>query len=303
MRKPFDPLQELSHTLQAAFIALEQANDQIQQDRSALLSRMQQLQAGVTTPEIDTDIQPVATDYTTTAPAHIGADDLAKVQELEDQLIDLQRQLAASEARIALAEHEKANLSSDQETELTKARIRADQAESRCQELQADIDIRIDSAEQQANERIEDMRTQMIAELERRESDYQSELSTKEETLSDSQTAYQELELTLSQLQEQVEMWQESSQSLESDLAAANQEMSHQQQQLRAIEQEKSASDAAQQAADASLARLQKQLHASETLNTDQAGEIAALKQETEKLKEWRDKAMRKMYKAGLIKR
>ena len=300
MRKPFDPLQELSHTLQAAFIALEQANDQIQQDRSALLAQMQQLQAGDTMTDIVADI---STEYATAPAPHTGGDDLAKIQELEDQLIDLQRQLAASEARIALAEHEKAHLNSDQETELTKARIRAEQAESRCQELQADIDIRIDSAEQQANERIEDMRTQMIAELERRDADYQSELSLKEEALSNAQTAYQELELSLSQLQEQAEMWQESSQSLEGDLAAANQEMSRQQQQLLASEQEKSASHTAQQAAEASLSRLQKQLQASETLNTDQAGEIATLKQETEKLKEWREKAMRKMYKAGLIKR
>lgn len=300
MRKPFDPLQELSHTLQAAFIALEQANDQIQQDRSALLAKMQQLQAGDTMTDIVADI---SAEYATASAPHTGGDDLAKIQELEDQLIDLQRQLAASEARIALAEHEKAHLNSDQETELTKARIRAEQAESRCQELQADIDIRIDSAEQQANERIEDMRTQMIAELERRDADYQSELSLKEEALSDSQTAYQELELSLSQLQEQAEMWQESSQSLEDDLAAANQEMSRQQQQLLTSEQEKSASHTAQQAAEASLSRLQKQLQASETLNTDQAGEIATLKQETEKLKEWREKAMRKMYKAGLIKR
>lgn len=300
MRKPFDPLQELSHTLQAAFIALEQANDQIQQDRSALLAKMQQLQAGDTMTDIVADI---STEYATASAPHTGGDDLAKIQELEDQLIDLQRQLAASEARIALAEHEKAHLNSDQETELTKARIRAEQAESRCQELQADIDIRIDSAEQQANERIEDMRTQMIAELERRDADYQSELSLKEEALSDSQTAYQELELSLSQLQEQAEMWQESSQSLEGDLAAANQEMSRQQQQLLTSEQEKSASHTAQQAAEASLSRLQKQLQASEKLNTDQASEIATLKQETEKLKEWREKAMRKMYKAGLIKR
>ena len=304
MSKPFDPLQELTHTLQAAFIALEQANDHIQQDRMTLLSQIDHLQSS-DSEGLATEIPSVAP---ITTPSHFHqtistGDDLVKIQELEDQIINLQRQLTASEARIALAEHEKAHLSSDQETELTKAQIRAEQAQSRYHELHADINIRVDNAQQQANERIEDIRTQTFAELEQRKAEYQAELSNKEQAISEAQKAYHDIKLTLTQQHEQLEIWQKKSLSLQAELAAAHQQITQQQNLLKTVEKEQNSASVKQQEADLTINSLQKQLDSSQKLCSDQAEEMNQLRQEIHKIKEWREKAMRKMYKAGLIKR
>ncbi len=297
MTRSLDPLQELAHTLQAAFIALEQANSQIDQDRSTLLHRIQQLETNLTS-----DIPPVAGPASFTSDKGL-ANQGSEIQELEAQITELQRQLTASEARHAFSEHQHTQSHQSQDSDLAQALMRAEQAENRYAELQADIEIRIDSAEQLANERIADMQTQMIAELERRETLYQQSLEEKEDDLSRAHIQLQEKELAVSQMQEQAEMWQANSQSLETDMSSMGQELTHLQQQAAQSDQEKQYHQSELQDLQTTLENTQKQLSANERLSADQTLEIQSLKIETDKLKEWREKAMRKMFKAGLIKR